>query len=62
MNKQRSLVLAAAALALPACSSLGGSDYGFSDYSLVRVQRINVGDDSMSVVAPRPPRCRRACA
>ena len=52
--------LLAAALPLSACSSLGGGDYGFSDYSLVRVQRVNVGDGSMTVVAaaavePPPP-------
>src|SRR5438046_7724307 len=43
----------AAALALSACSSLGGGDYGFSDYSLVRVRRVQVGDGSLSVVPPR---------
>ena len=43
-----------AILALPACSSLGGGEYGYSDYSLVRVQRVRVGDGSMSVAAPRP--------
>jgi hypothetical protein len=42
-------------LALAACSSAGGDDYGvYSDYSAIRVQRVNVGDDSLSVVAPRP--------
>jgi hypothetical protein len=44
----------AAALALSACSSLGGGDYGFSDYSLIRAQRVNVGDGSLSVAPPRP--------
>jgi hypothetical protein len=44
----------AAALALPACSSLGGGEYGFSDYSLVRVHRVQVGDGSLSVAPPRP--------
>ena len=43
-----------AALALPACSSVGGDDFGYSDYSLVRVHRIYVGDRSLSVSAPRP--------
>lgn len=43
------------AFALPACSSVGSDDYGgFSDYSGVRVQRVSVGDGSLSVVAPRP--------
>jgi hypothetical protein len=40
-------------LPLAACSSLGGG-YGLSDYNLVRVHRVGVGNDSMSVVAPRP--------
>jgi hypothetical protein len=44
----------AAALALSACSSLGGGEYGFSDYSLVRVHRVQVGDGSLSVAPPRP--------
>ena len=52
---KRILSILAATLALPACSSLGGGgDYGFSDYSLVRVQRVRVGDGSMTVAAPRP--------
>ena len=52
---KRILTILAATLALPACSSLGGGgDYGFSDYSLVRVQRVRVGDGSMTVAAPRP--------
>ena len=45
--------VALARSALSACSSLGGEGYGFSDYSLVRVRRVNVGDGSMSVVPPR---------
>jgi hypothetical protein len=48
------IALVAAALGLSACSSLGGGDYGISDYSFVRVQRVSVGDRSMTVVAPRP--------
>lgn len=43
----------AAALALPGCTSLGGGDYGFSDYSLVSVRRVQVGDGSLSVAPPR---------
>ena len=43
----------AAALPLAACNSLGGGDYGISDYTLVRVHRVNVGDGSLSVVPPR---------
>jgi hypothetical protein len=48
------IAVLAGALALPACSSLGAGDYGFSDYSLVRVNRVLVGDHSLSVSAPRP--------
>ena len=44
----------ATAAALSGCSTLGGGEYGYSDYGLVRVQRVNVGDGQMSVVAPRP--------
>lgn len=43
-----------AALALTACSSVGGDEFGYSDYSLVRVHRVNVGDRSLSVAPPRP--------
>lgn len=46
-------VVFAAVLALPACSSLGGGEYGFSDYSLVSVRRVQVGDGSLSVTPPR---------
>jgi hypothetical protein len=46
--------LAACAATLSACTGLGGGEYGFSDYALVRAQRVNVGDGQMSVVAPRP--------
>jgi len=49
----RTLVCIAAAAALSACSSLGGGDYGFSDYSLVRVRPVSVGDHSMIVTPPR---------
>jgi len=48
------IVLAAGALCLSACSSAGGGEYGISDYSFVRVQRVNVGDGSLTVSAPRP--------
>lgn len=46
-------ILLACALALSACSSLGG-EYGISSYTAVPVRRVAVGDDTMSVVAPRP--------
>lgn len=41
-------------LGLAACTGIGGGDYGFSDYALVRAQRVKVGDGGMTVVAPRP--------
>lgn len=48
------LVLASAGFALSACSTLGGEGYGFSDYSLVRVKDVAVGDGSLIVAPPRP--------
>jgi hypothetical protein len=50
----RIAVVAAAATALPACSSLGAGEYGLSEYAGVRVHRVRVGDGSLSVSAPRP--------
>jgi hypothetical protein len=49
----RAITLAMAIMVLPACSSLGGGE-GFSEYSLVRADRVSVGDGSMTVVSPRP--------
>ena len=54
MKARLKIGLLGTALALTACSSVGGDYGGFSDYSAIRVQRVNVGDDSLSVVAPRP--------
>ncbi len=55
MKLTAKLALVASAALLSACSSLGGgSEYGVSDYSLVRVHRVQVGDGSLSVAAPRP--------
>lgn len=51
---KRQAALMAALAALSACSSLGGGDYGFSDYSLVRALPVSVGDGSMVVTPPRP--------
>ena len=54
MKAFTTLALLASAAGLSACSSVGGGEYGgFSDYALVRVARVNVGDGQMSVVAPR---------
>lgn len=45
--------LSALSLMLPACTSLGGG-YGYgSEYSLVRTQRVRVGNGSLSVQPPR---------
>ena len=55
MNARLKIAFLATALAVSACSSVDGGDYGgYSDYSLVRVRRVNVGDDSLSVAPPRP--------
>jgi hypothetical protein len=54
VNTHRKLAALGTALALSACSSLGGGEYGFSDYSLVRVRRVEVGDGRMTVAPPRP--------
>ena len=58
MKQLKRLTLLAAALPLAACSSLGGES-GISDYTLVLVHRVSVGDGGMSVVAPRPWNERR---
>jgi hypothetical protein len=54
VKNYKTIALAAAALGVSACSSMGGGEYGISDYSAVRVQRVSVGDDSMSISPPRP--------
>jgi len=59
MKRLTKLALCAAALPLAGCSSLGGEGIGVSDYVLVRVHRVNVGDGGMSVVPPRPWNERR---
>lgn len=47
-------LLTAAVAPLGACSSLGGgSEYGYSNYAIVRVKRVEVGNGTMSVAAPR---------
>jgi hypothetical protein len=43
----------ACATALSGCTGIGAGESGFSDYALVRVQRVRVGDGQMSVVPPR---------
>ena len=54
LKSASTIALGALALALGACSSLGGEGYGFSDYSAVPVKRVSVGDGTMVVTAPRP--------
>ena len=54
------LLLAAASCALPACSSLGAGEYGYSDYAPVNVHRVDVGNGNVSVVPPRPWNRQRA--
>jgi hypothetical protein len=44
MKRLFRIALSAAALPLAACSSLGSGEYGISDYTLVRVHRVSVGD------------------
>lgn len=48
------LACLAATVALAGCSSLGGSEYGISDFALVRVHRVTVGDGGLAVSPPRP--------
>ena len=60
MKLSHGCALLATACALSACSSLGGGEYGISDYTLVRVNRVQVGDGSMSVAPPRPWNRQRA--
>ena len=57
---RRCLAIVAIPAALSACSSLGGGEYGFSDYSLVRARTVSVGDGSMIVTPPRPWNRHRA--
>jgi hypothetical protein len=55
MMRNSKLIIAAAALVLSGCSSLGaGEGFGSEYYSLVRVGSRQVGDGSMVVTAPRP--------
>ena len=54
MNKFAKIILLGASAALAGCTSLGGSEYGVSDFALVRVHRVSVGDGGLSVSPPRP--------
>jgi len=57
---KRIIALLGLAAGVSACSTLGGEGYGFSDYSLVRVRDVSVGDGSLIVAAPRPWNRHRA--
>ena len=54
MKSTSKIALAALALALGACSSVGSEGFGFGAYSAVLVKRVSVGDGAMIVSAPRP--------
>lgn len=54
MTRTPKLLLAAFALALSGCSSVGGGGMGSDYYSLVRVRSVQVGDGSLAVTTPRP--------
>jgi hypothetical protein len=50
----RIAAVAAALAGLSACSGVGAGEYGVSDYAMVRVHRVSVGNGTLSVSAPRP--------
>jgi hypothetical protein len=60
MTAVQKIALAALALSLPACSTVGDEGFGSQYYSLVRVHRVQVGDGSLSVAPPRPWNRQRA--
>lgn len=51
--KRTIILIAAAALAVSGCSTVGGGGYGFGGYSLVRARSTSVGDGSLAVTPPR---------
>lgn len=53
MNPLRSSLPLFLALALAACTSVGGSSIGYGGYSLVRAEEVRVGDNSLAVTPPR---------
>jgi len=57
---RRVALAAGMALALPACSTIGAGEYGYSSYALVQVRRVAVGDGSLIVSPPRPYNRHRA--
>lgn len=53
MRPKKFVLLAAIALSLSACTSVGGDGFGYGGYSLVRVRETRVGDNSVAVTPPR---------
>ena len=53
MRKINKLALLLSAASLSACASVGGDAFGSGRYTLVRVQEVRVGNDSMAVTPPR---------
>jgi hypothetical protein len=53
MKRLFDIALLASIAALPGCTGIGAGESGFSDYGLVTVKRVKVGDGQMSVVPPR---------
>ena len=60
MNRFNLRAVVLVALALPACSTVGGGDFGYSSYAPVNVRRVRVGDGGLTVVPPRPWNRQRA--
>jgi len=54
MKLARKFALLAGLSLLPACSTIGAGDYGYSSYALVEVRPRAVGDGSLTVTPPRP--------
>ena len=46
-------LLTLSSLSLSACTSLGGSGFGYGGYSLIRAKEVKVGNGSVAVTAPR---------
>ena len=54
MMRLSKMILAALALGLSACSTLGGEGFSGDYYALVRVRDVRVGDGSLVVTPPQP--------
>ena len=53
MELRQGLLVTALGLSLAACSAVGGGGFGYGGYSLVRVNEVRVGDNSLAVIPPR---------